>query len=530
MTGAAIPAREGAEFAFYLYQTADLQNPERRFILTAEDLALLNPNTRTCPVFRTRRDADLTRAIYRRVPVLLNERAGANPWGVEFLAMFHMSNDSRLFKDAPSPGLVPLYEAKLFHQFEHRLGTYDGRAADSQDSELPRSTPTQLADPYYQVTPRYWIPQGEVTARLPAKYRKKWFVPYRRISRATDERTLIATATSLIAAADPAMVLLPNSQSPRHDGALLGSLNAFACDYVVRQKLGGTDVRNHFFKQFAVLPPSAYGGNDLEFILPRVLELTYTAWDLKPFACDLGYDGPPFRWDEARRFLLRCELDALYFHLYGIERDDVDYIMETFPIVKRKDEQRHGEYRTKRVILEMYDAMAEAKASGREYQTRLDPPPADPRVAHPPRSADGDGVLFGGERPLGDGAAGGVDPLAVGTLEDAAARSSSAPPGSREVAGATRWRRRSAGSGRRTDRRQPGLSTDRARKGIPRERILSLCLGILRGAGSLTAAELARRLTLLASDVSADQVESVLSGEGIMQVRRDPVSGRYSLR
>ena len=121
--------------------------------------------------------------------------------------------------------------------------------------------------------------------------------------------------------------------------------------------------------------------------MPRVLELTYTAWDLEPFARDLGYDGPPFRWDPERRFLLRCELDAAFFHLYGLERDDVDYIMDTFPIVRRKDEQAHGEYRTKRVILEIYDELAEAIATGRPYQTRLDPPPADPRVAHPPRRA-----------------------------------------------------------------------------------------------------------------------------------------------
>ena len=122
------------------------------------------------------------------------------------------------------------------------------------------------------------------------------------------------------------------------------------------------------------------------WILPRVLELTYTAWDLQPFARDCGYDGPPFRWDEARRFLLRCELDAAYFHLYGIARDDVDYIMETFPIVKRKDVATHGEFRTKRVILEIYDAMAAAMQGGPPYQTRLDPPPADARVAHGART------------------------------------------------------------------------------------------------------------------------------------------------
>jgi len=98
-----------------------------------------------------------------------------------------------------------------------------------------------------------------------------------------------------------------------------------------------------------------------------------------------GYSGPPFRWDEARRFLLRCELDAAYFHLYSIGRDDVDYILETFPIVKRKDEQAHGEYRTKRVILDIYDAMQQAMETSMAYHTRLDPPPANGWM--PPESA-----------------------------------------------------------------------------------------------------------------------------------------------
>lgn len=118
-------------------------------------------------------------------------------------------------------------------------------------------------------------------------------------------------------------------------------------------------------------------------MLPRVLELTYTAWDLESFARDVGYDGPPFRWDPARRFLLRCELDAAFFHLYGLSRDDTKYVMDTFPIVRKNDERAHGDYRTKRVILEIYDAMAEAARTGKPYQTRLDPPPADPRIAHP---------------------------------------------------------------------------------------------------------------------------------------------------
>jgi len=120
----------------------------------------------------------------------------------------------------------------------------------------------------------------------------------------------------------------------------------------------------------------------LVFIRLRTLELTYTAWDLEAFAKDCGYYGPPFRWNEDRRFLLRCELDSAYFILYGIVRDDVDYIMETFPIVKRSDEKQYSEYRTKRVILEIYDEMQRAIESGEAYRTRLEPGPADPAVAH----------------------------------------------------------------------------------------------------------------------------------------------------
>jgi hypothetical protein len=160
-------------------------------------------------------------------------------------------------------------------------------------------------------------------------------------------------------------------RSPRH-GSNLFSLNA----------------SNLHIKQFPVLPPSTYDQpagwsadeTRVYWFLPRVLELTFTAWDLAPFARDCGYAGPPFRWDDSRRFLVRCELDAAFFHLYGINRDDAAYILDTFPVVRKKDEARHGVYRTQRVILEIYNRMAETIRTGVPYQTLLDPPPADPRV------------------------------------------------------------------------------------------------------------------------------------------------------
>jgi hypothetical protein len=122
------------------------------------------------------------------------------------------------------------------------------------------------------------------------------------------------------------------------------------------------------------------------------MELLYTSVDLRGLADECGYTGEPFTWDTDRRFLLRAELDAAFFHLYGIGRDDVDYILETFPIVRRKDEAAHGEFRTKRVILEIYDALAGAMTTGEAYQTRLDPPPAlgwtPPEVELPAATAE----------------------------------------------------------------------------------------------------------------------------------------------
>jgi hypothetical protein len=192
---------------------------------------------------------------------------------------------------------------------------------------------------------------------------------------------------------------------------LTGNVNSFVFDYSCRQKVSGTHVNIWIFKQLPAIAldrysapcPWAVNGQTLRnWLLPRVLELSYTAWDLDLFARDCGWSGPPFRWDEERRFLLRCELDAAFFHLYlGPESEwrrqpealtnafpaprlAVDYVMDTFAIVKRRDEAKFdGDYRTKRVILQIYDALAESIRTGQPYQTRLAPPPADPRNCHP---------------------------------------------------------------------------------------------------------------------------------------------------
>jgi hypothetical protein len=408
LTGSAHPSPNGADFVFFADEIGDLADTERHFVLSADDIALLNPNTRTCAIFRSRRDAEITKTIYRRVPVLIKEGPPEeNPWGIRFMAMFHMANDSgsfRIRKQLEADGwklkgnhfekgaecCLPLYEAKMIRHFNHRSGDYADYPPNSETTHLPDISASRLANPDYVILPRYWIDAAEVEDRLQGKWNKAWLFGWRDICRSTDERTVICSLIPLAAVGDKFLLIFP-SQSPELVSCLAANLDAFALDYIARQKLGGTSLKYFTMKQLPLLVPSTYQkvcpwsspGTLYSWLIQRVIELTYAATDLQAYAGDCAYHGPPFRWDDDRRFLIRCELDAAFFHLYEIGREDADYIMDTFPIVRRKDETKFGDYRTKCTILEIYDAMSTAIRTGQPYQTRLDPHPGPPESGLP---------------------------------------------------------------------------------------------------------------------------------------------------
>jgi len=168
--------QDAGEFAFFLHRADQLRDPERRFQLTRDDFALLNPNTRTCPIFRTKRDMEITKKIYQRVPVLMDESKGeeGNPWGVQFRqGLFNMTSDSSLFRtreqmEADGWSLtgnlfrrgrdryLPLYEAKLIHQFDHRWATY------LNDDDTRDLTSREKNNPDRLVMPRYWVGERNV--------------------------------------------------------------------------------------------------------------------------------------------------------------------------------------------------------------------------------------------------------------------------------------------------------------------------------------------------------------------------------
>ncbi len=419
---------DSALFAFQLWNVDSLKDPDRVFRLTEADIRLLNPNTQTCPIFRTRHEAEITKAVYRRVPVLVREGVNAeNPWQVSFETMFHMTNDATLFHEARTlvgegfrlagnvfqnadrGHYVALYEAKMAHQYDHRFGTYEGRDVARESTALETPTAVQHQDPHFVVLPRYWVSEAKVSGLTS-------MLTVRDISHATNERSLIAQVIPP-AAVGNSLVLLRTSFR-NLELSLYANFCAFVLDFAVRQKMGGLHLNFFILKQLPVLPPSTFGSRCLwtagaeelrAWVSPRTLELTFTAWDLEPLAQECGWSGPPFRWHEERRFLLRCELDAAFFHVYlpaesngdwrraegetaedlarlkgsfPTPRDAVAYIMETFPIIRRKDEGKfNGDYRTKRVILEIYDAMVEAIRTAQPYQSRVDPLPGPPMDA-----------------------------------------------------------------------------------------------------------------------------------------------------
>ncbi len=391
---------ERADLVFYARRATDIREQDRHVSLSPEDFATLNPNTRTCPTFRSRRDAEINLAMYRRAGVLWREDSpDGNPWGLRFMAMFHMANDSGLFRqlgELESAGwkldgnrfvkgkevMLPLYEAKMVHHFDHRFGTYEGQTeAQANQGKLPELDDKAHSDSRQVTLPRYWVSNGEVEARLEGVWDKQWMLGWRDVTGAAQVRTLISAIVPRAAVGHKLPLGFP-AAAARTVCGLYANLCSLVLDYAARQKIGAVSMTYFIVKQLPVLSPAAFGASPsflggmkvADWIRPRVVELLYTSHDLQSFAADCGEVGPPFEWSPDRRFQLRCELDAAFLHLYGISRNDADHILDTFPVLQRNDIRTHREYRTKRVILETYDALAKAAESGRIYASPLAPP------------------------------------------------------------------------------------------------------------------------------------------------------------
>ena len=392
--GAERKFKEG-EFAFFVNDRADIEN--RRIVFAKGDIDAINPNTGAMPLFKSQRDANITVGIHRRLPILHKENEEP-AHAVKFATLFHASDDSdkfieldKLKKDGyycEEPNnlkrgddlCLPLYVGRMVDFYSHRANSVRVNIDNPLRQKVSEpTTEEQLSNPDFCATPHHWVNNAHITL----DERITWMLGFRRIASATNKRTMIASLLPRVACDDSLALLLPNLPPPpkkptktqlkkwqeectrviaeyqRTAPLLAANISSFALDYVARQKMPGTNLNWHIVRQLPIIPLSAYeadaGGESIgDFVRRRVLELSYTAHDMKPFAADMGYEGEPFAWDEKERAHKRAQLDALYFMLYGISAEELEYIMDSFPIVARQDEKEHGGYYTKDLISEYY--------------------------------------------------------------------------------------------------------------------------------------------------------------------------------
>ncbi|WP_196812812.1 MULTISPECIES: hypothetical protein [unclassified Afipia] len=390
---------ESASYGFFIRDVAEIDDPDRVFPVTADEIGRINPNSGTAPIFRSRRDKEITSAIYARLPVLVDRVSGENKavWPVRYVRMLDMANDSGRFRtrselegdegawsvggnrfQSAAGDWVPLYEGKMVQAFDHRASDIvlaeanifrSGQGADLSDEDH--------RDPERQPTPRYWVRSSETGWDAPTD----WCVSLKDVTSVTNARTTISAIIPRFGAGHTLPVLLP----VKGDGGpsygefaplVLANLNCIILDYLARQKVHGNHLAWYLLEQLPVVPPTEYARmfgpkSAAEIIREAVLELSYTAHDLAPFARDLGHVDAagdvrsPFAWDQDRRLVLRAKLDALYFILYGVfdpadpaqSRDDICYIYSTFPIVEREETEKWGTYRSRDLCLAWINAL-----------------------------------------------------------------------------------------------------------------------------------------------------------------------------
>ncbi len=381
-------SRTEARCGFFLHDVSEIHDRDRCFSMKPADFRRVNPNTGTAPVFRTKRDQQITVGIYGRLPVLVDRSSSGNPastWSVKYRRMFDMTNDSHRFrtrgrlteKEGAWPvarkrfenaegRFAPLYEGKMIQAFDHRAASVEVDLANVHRPGQPRAaTEAQHRDPEWVPEPQYWVSESDCGWTSETG----WVLGFKEITAATNSRTVIAALLPAVGFGNKVPILIPESER-RDEWLLAANLNSTILDFVARQKIHGTTLNLFILEQLPVVPPEEYRSVSFgsrtaeEVIREAVLELAYTAHDMADFARRLGHVDaagqvkPPFSWDRERRLALRAKLDAVFFLLYGVtDRDDVRYVYSTFPGVRKDEEKRYGNYRTRDLCLAWMNAL-----------------------------------------------------------------------------------------------------------------------------------------------------------------------------
>ena len=235
--------------------------------------------------------------------------------------------------------MLPLYEAKMIHLYDTRWATYE------PDGSTRLMTEQEKAD-RKAPTPRYWVAENEVELRWPQMAGP--LLGFRNIARSTDERTIINSLVPKVAVGH-SLPLVAALGARR----LQAALSSLVVDYVLRQKLGGTNLTYNYMQQ---LPISS------DFATRAQVPGCGSAWVERKVDLLNAWVGSP-----SDRAVHQAELDGYCFHEYGLDREAVSHVLESFPVLRRKEESRYGEFQTSRFVLAAYDAMTLAVETGQSY-------------------------------------------------------------------------------------------------------------------------------------------------------------------
>ena len=390
---------------FYLTRLDHLLDPNRIYTLKTDDFATLNPNTKTCAVFRTAKDAAIAAKIYRRCPILINDITGENPWNARISNMMHMSHDSgdfKTFEDLQNEHAsisgntfttlagqtyVPVYEGKMIWFYNHHYGTWP--TSSPRPNAIPNVEIDELSNENSLILPWYWTPVEDVMSKLEKldnegnviwKWNHPWLLGYRKISNATNERTFVSSIIPLPNGAGDSIIYVM-IDNVLHSALVQGIFSSLTFDYISKQKMGGSNMSNFITKQLPVLSLEQIPDEMIMPIVSRVARLCYFNHDLDGWAEELWNELSPkqqteipelgrkecFIYDPEKRAVLQAELDAIFAHLYGLDTEDLVYILdpedicgkgcinETFRVLKDNELRQYGEYRTKRLVLEAWN-------------------------------------------------------------------------------------------------------------------------------------------------------------------------------
>ena len=381
--GGAKNKSKSADFVFFAHKMDEVRNKSRHIALSARDFKLLNPNTHTCPIFRSRRDANIIKYIYKRIPILINKtrKQGGNPWGIKFFTMFHQTNDAELFHTAEKlkangfkkqgpiwkkrkQTFLPLYEAKMVQMYDHRAASVVIDESNwFRQGQTDSTSIVAHQNPEFSIEPRWWAEQSVIDNAL-GKPRPPVQLAFKNVTSPTNQRTMIASFIPPVGVINSApIVRFGEHVSPALQSCLLANLDSLILDYVARQKIGNVNLNFFLIEQFPMFAPDFYRQKcpwnkkqTLEkWLSDRVLKLTCTSNDMIPLAEAAGFKPLVHKWDPAERIELMAELDAAFFLLYDIKRNDVEYILSTFQGLQKESEDMFASQTTASRILTHYD-------------------------------------------------------------------------------------------------------------------------------------------------------------------------------